>query len=221
MRTVVFLIRSSKCVPTGFSDDIPSSNCFAKKQDDDNLGRQPLSIHMDNWRSSSDRPELTDELVQSEVNQGWVEPFDGSIEDAQTRWPTGVAIGRLGIAISDSRDPRLVVDSSICGTNSSCYVREHQALPTSKDVLRTFPLRDNDDELGGLSLDIKAAHKRVVIRESERGLLGFSHAGRLYFLSCGPIWRSIQCTLVGKVRWLSCQTLAFTGVHQTRPLALR
>jgi hypothetical protein len=100
-------------VPTGFNDHIPSSNCFAKKQDDDNLGRQPLSIHMDNWRSSSDRPELTDELVQSEVNQGWVEPFNGSIEDAQTRWPAGVAIGRLGIAISDSRDARLVVDSSI------------------------------------------------------------------------------------------------------------
>jgi hypothetical protein len=141
---------------------------------------------MDNWRSSSDRPELTDELVQAEVNQGWVEPFDGTIEDAQTRWPSGVAIGRLGIAISDSRDPRLVVDSSICGTNSSCKVREHQALPTSKDVLRTFPLRDNDDELGGLSLDIKAAHKRVVIRESERGLLGFSHAGRLYFYKVAP-----------------------------------
>ena len=136
--------------------------------------------------SSSDRPELADELVQSEVNQGWVEPFNGSIEDAQTRWPTGVAIGRLGIAISDSRDPRLVVDSSICGTNSSCSVREHQALPTSKDVLRTFPLRDNDEEVGGLSLDIKAAHKRVVIRESERGLLGFSHAGRLYFYRAAP-----------------------------------
>jgi hypothetical protein len=173
-------------VPTGFNDDIPPSNCFATKTEDDNLGRQPLSIHMDNWRSSSDRPELTDELVQAEVNQGWVEPFDGTIEDAQTRWPSGVAIGRLGIAISDSRDPRLVVDSSICGTNSSCKVREHQALPTSKDVLRTFPLRDNDDELGGLSLDIKAAHKRIVIRESERGLLGFSHAGRLYFYKVAP-----------------------------------
>ena len=110
---------------------------------------------MDNWRSSSDRSELTDDLVQAEINQGWVEPFDGTIEDAQTRWPTGVAIGRLGIAISDSRDPRLVVDSSICGTNSSCSVREHQALPTSKDVLRTFPFRDNDDELGGMSLDIR------------------------------------------------------------------
>ena len=39
---------------------------------------------------------------------------------------------------------------------------------------------------GGLSLDIKAAHKRVVIRESERGLLGFSHAGRLYFYKVAP-----------------------------------
>jgi len=64
---------------------------------------------MDNRRSSSDRPELMDELVQAEVNQGWVEQFDGTIEDAQTRWPTGVAVGRLGIAISDSGDPRLAL----------------------------------------------------------------------------------------------------------------
>lgn len=133
-----------------------------------------MSIHLDNWRSSSDRPELTEELVCAEVDQGWVEQFSGSVEDAQTRWPTGVAIGRLGIALS------------VCGTNSSCAVREHQALPTAKDVLRTFPLRDNLAELGGLSLDVKAAHKRIVIRESERGLLGFSHAGNLYFYRVAP-----------------------------------
>ena len=83
--------------------------------------------------------------------------------------------------MSDNRDPRLVVDSSICGTNSSCCIREHQALPTAKDILRIFPLRDNQHELGGLSIEVKAAHKRVVIHKSERGLLGFSHEGQLYF----------------------------------------
>ena len=99
--------------------------------------------------------------------------------------PAGLAIGRLGVALSDHRDPRLVVDSSVCGTNSSCQVLE-QGLPTVKDVLRTFPLRDNTAELGGLSLDIKAVQKRIVIRESERGLLGFSHNGSLYFYRVAP-----------------------------------
>lgn len=95
------------------------------------------------------------------------------------------------MALSDHRDPRLVVDSSVCGTNSSCQVLE-QGLATVKDVLRTFPLPDNTAELGGLSLDIKAVQKRIVIRESERGLLGFSHNGSLYFaglLHLGPFFQ--------------------------------
>ena len=72
------------------------------------------------------------------------------------------------------------------GTNSSCIVRGRQALPTAKDILRTFPLRDNQHELGGFSIDVKAAHKRVVIHESERGFLGFSHDGQLYFYPVAP-----------------------------------
>ena len=173
-------------VPTGFADDIPPSNCFSVKDDDLAATRQPLSVHMDNWRSSSDRPDLTSELIAKEISEGWVEPFEGDVAASQQRWPQGVAIGRLGIALSEHRDPRLVVDSSICGTNSSCLVREHQALPTAKDILRTFPLRDNQHELGGFSIDVKAAHKRVVIKESERGLLGFSHNDNLYFYRVAP-----------------------------------
>lgn len=186
-------------VPTGFSDDIPGSNCFSKKDDEIEMNRQPLSIHMDNWRSSADRPDLTAELIAKEIAEGWVEHFPGGIDEAQQRWPKGVAVGRLGIAMSDNRDPRLVVDSSICGTNSSCCIREHQALPTAKDILRIFPLRDNQHELGGLSIDIKAAHKRVVIHESECGLLGFSHEGQLYFYRVAPFGAIFSAHWWGRV----------------------
>ena len=58
--------------------------------------------------------------------------------------------------------------------------------PRPKDILRTFPLRDIQHELGGFSIDVKAAHKRVVIHESERGLLGFSHGVQLYFYRVAP-----------------------------------
>ena len=127
MRTTALFSSLIDGVPTGFSDDIPGSNCFSKKDDEIEMNRQPLSIHMDNWRSSADRPDLTAELIAKEIAEGWVEHFPGGIEEAQQRWPKGVAVGRLGIAMSDNRDPRLVVDSSICGTNSSCCIREHQA----------------------------------------------------------------------------------------------
>lgn len=173
-------------VPTGHLDDIPCSRVFSPKESESDLTRPPLSIHLDNWQSSRDRPELTDELVQEEIEKGFVEVFEGSLQDAQQRWPRGLAVGRLGIAMSDSRPPRLVVDSSVCGTNSNCTVREHQALPTAKDVVRGFPLRNSSAELGGFSLDVKSAHKRIVVRESDRGLLSFYHRNKLHVYRVCP-----------------------------------
>ena len=60
-------------------------------------------------------------------------------------------------------------------------IPERTTLPSAKDVIRCFPLRNNSRELSGFSLDIKSAHKRVVLKESEQGLLGFSLNDSLYF----------------------------------------
>lgn len=59
---------------------------------------------------------------------------------------------------------------------------KHSQLRKTSCVL----LRDNQHELGGFSIDVKAAHKRVVIKESARGLLGFSHNDQLYFYRVAP-----------------------------------
>ena len=53
-------------------------------------------------------------------------------------------------------------------------------------ILRTFPLRNNHHELSTLGLDVIAAHKRVVIKESHRGLLGISHRNAIYFYKVAP-----------------------------------
>ena len=176
-------------VSTGFDGGIPPSNVFHIKGTNDDvssLERPNLSIHLENWKSAEDRPDLVDELVQDELDKGWIHRFDGSVEDAQAAFPLGLAIGELGLAITDSRPPRLVVDYTVCGTNSNCIVNEHQSMPSAKDVLRTFPLRNNQHELSALGLDVKAAHKRVVIKESHRGLLGFSHRNAIYFSKVAP-----------------------------------
>ncbi len=55
-------------------------------------------------------------------------------------------------AITDSRPPRLVVDSTVCGTNGNCIVNEHQCMPSAKDVLRTFPLRNIQHKLSAFGL---------------------------------------------------------------------
>ncbi len=66
--------------------------------------------------------------MDEEVKQGWVYKLPGSIDDAEKHF-SRVAIGRLGVAFSDSRPPRLVVDSSVCGLNDRCKIPERTTLP--------------------------------------------------------------------------------------------
>ena len=177
-----YLIRG---VTTGIDSDIPPSSCFPTASDipEDAM---PLSIHMTNWQSAEKDLETTRDLVAKEVDKGWVYKYPGSLEQAQGEFGGKLAIGRLGLATSDSRPPRLVVDSSICGLNSQCSIPERTTLPSALDVFRTYPLREINAPMVGFSLDVKAAHKLVVLHESERGLVGFSLDDALYFYKTCP-----------------------------------
>ena len=166
-------------VSTGFEQDVPASRCFPINEKPPLLST-PLSVHLANWQSAEKEPETTPRLVQEELGQGWAYRFVGTLLEAKEKFPH-LAVGRLGVAFSDNRTPRLVVDSSICGLNNRCVLPERTTLPSAKDVIGFFPLRDCRSDLAGFSLDIKSAHKRVVIRESEQGPLGFQLNGILYF----------------------------------------
>ena len=56
--------------------------------------------------------ETTRYLVQQELDKGWVCKYPGTIADAQVEFGEKLSVGRLGLALSDTRPPRLVVDSS-------------------------------------------------------------------------------------------------------------
>ena len=120
-------------VPTGFSNNIPPSGVFPPRASQDPPST-PLSVHWQNWFSAESHPDLTAELVEEEIAQGWVTPFSGTLEDAQQQYPLGVSVGKLGIAFSETRAPRLVVDSSICGLNNRCNIPEHTTVPTAKKM---------------------------------------------------------------------------------------
>ena len=182
-------------VPTGINSDIPSSGCFPRQTEPIDNSEIQLSVH----HSADDNMELTRELVQKEINEGWVEVFDGSIGDAQLRWPAGVAVAKLGFATSERRPPRLVVDSSICGLNFKCTIPEHGTLPSIKDVCRCYPLRENRRHLGCLSLDVKSAHKCIVVKHTERGLLGFNLDGKLHFYRVAPFGAVFSASWWGRL----------------------
>ena len=172
-------------VPTGYHNDVPPSFSFwpnMQATPDD----VPLSIHLQNWRSATVDASITQRLLEEEISQGFCFRYNGSLEDARRAWPEGLAIGKLGVVRAPGRSERLVLDNTICGTNANCCVPERQCMPTVRDVKASYPLRGSSSMQAALSLDIKSAHKRVVVKSSEVGLLGFTFDNALYFYRVAP-----------------------------------
>ena len=139
-----------------------------------------LQICEENWSSANQDPSITAMLIQNEINNGFIEEIP-DLRSAEARWPLGIALGKLGVVHADNRDPRLVLDSTICGMNGRCFIPEKQRLPNIRHIswfLSSCP--PLQDEWQGASIDIKAAHKRMLIREDERGSLLFRFQGRLF-----------------------------------------
>ena len=177
-------------VSTGYLSDIPASNCFWPNTvaPEDSV---PLSIHLQNWRSATVDLSVTRRLLQEELDQGFCFKFEGSLADAQRLWPLGVAIGKLSVVRAPGRSARLCLDNSVCGTNANCWVPEKQHMPSVRDVVHSFPIRECSQLQGALSIDIKSAHKRCVVKPAEQGLLGFSFenldgSNSLYFYRTCP-----------------------------------
>ena len=167
--------------PTGFQHDIPQSFVFSERLDSP-LDEQELSQHTCNWKSVDDDVELAAVLLAEELEQGFCFEFAGSLEEARAAYPLGVALGKLGLVKAPFRKPRLVLDNSICGANANCFVPEKQRTPSVHDVMNSLPLRGSHSMLSALTLDVKQAHKRIFIRESEHGLLGFTLKNKIFFI---------------------------------------
>ena len=169
-------------VPTGFHHDIPLSHVlFANEPPSAN--EEDLSICDTNWRGAENDPLLLEALLSEEIKAGWL--TEVLLAQARATWPS-VAVGKMNIVHSAGRKPRLVVDSSICGTNSSCYIPERYSLPSLTSVMHSFPLRNSNSTLAGFSLDIKAAHKTIRVRQSKQGLLGVHTADKHFFYNVCP-----------------------------------
>ena len=157
-------------VPLGIHEEILPSKCFPLNLNDNPYEPPLLSVHHTNWQSAEDDPTTVQELINKEVDAGWVEPFNGT----------------LGLALSDSRPPRLVLDSTVCGVNPQSRIPEKAALPTARDVVRSYPLRASTRKISGVSFDVKSAHKQMAVHPSYRGYLCFQFRGQIYFYKVCP-----------------------------------
>ena len=103
-----------------------------------------------------------------------------SLDEAHAFWPKGIGLGKLNVVSAEGKDPRLVLESTICGVNPRCHIPERVALAMAADLHLATQSHDSHGACVGASLDFKAAHKQVEIRPEERGLLLFSHLNTLY-----------------------------------------
>ena len=154
-------------VPAGILDEIPSSVQWTQRQhdlDDDDLEGTHLLHCQGNWTQAERNPALLQQLAEQEVANGWVKPFPAGRNAVAQHWPAGSAIGKLNIVTAEGKEPRLVLDSTVCNANVACRVPEKVSLPSNLDVRRTF---SSDDAFGrwvALSLDFKAAHKCIKVQ---------------------------------------------------------
>ena len=119
-----------------------------------------------------------------EVKAGFLIEWFGSLDDARAAWPLGVAVSKLAVIQSEGKDPRLVVDATAPGLNPKAQFPERAENPTIDEVRRliSFHYEHHPDErLVAITIDVKSAHKRVLINPAERGFQFISFGGRLFY----------------------------------------
>ena len=166
-------------VTTGVLDPIPSSLQWPKKSQpyQDFL---PLEMCEGNWSAAEAKRQVVQTLIDKEIEQGWVCQVMGGRQEAESRWPSATAVGKLNLVEAPEKDPRLVLDSAICQVNPNCSLPEAVQLPTVSDVCFSFQPSDPHSMWIGASLDFKAAHKQVKVRPKDQGLLLFEFQSKLY-----------------------------------------
>ena len=106
-------------------------------------------LYTGNWKAATDHPTEVAALIQKEIDNGWVVEAKLSLEEAQKHWPSGTAVGKLNIVFAEGKEPRLVLDSTICGVNPRCHLPERVALPMASDIRLATQAQDPHGELRG------------------------------------------------------------------------
>ena len=140
---------------------------------------EPLLQCNDSWKSAQDHPDIVQQLVEEELQAGFIELVPGGLAELQASY-SRTAIGKLGVVIAEGRSPRLVVDSSISNVTNNTIIPNHMMLPRIADVLASAPAQMAQQQMTQLTLDVAKAHRRILIDPKDGGMLCFHANGKLY-----------------------------------------
>ena len=77
------------------------------------------------WKTAEEEPEIAQSLLDKEISNNWVVATDLTVAEAQQKWPLGVAVGKF---FAENKEPRLVLDSTVCQANTRSYLPERLSL---------------------------------------------------------------------------------------------
>ena len=164
-------------VRLGVHNEIPASPLWPMQP-------STISDHQDlvqcesSWKSALDQPDVVRQLLQEEIDAGFIERVPGGLAQLQQDHEH-TAVGKLGLACADNRAPRLVVDSTVSGVTQNT-IPNRMLLPKISDVLQAAPLTGSALELTAFTLDVSKAHRRIKIAPANQGLLCFWYQDVLF-----------------------------------------
>jgi hypothetical protein len=190
-------------VITGVLDDLEPSGVFHPEVRSKDMHAE-ITCCDGNWQSAETNFALTEELLRMEEKNGWVEEWHGSWEDAIRRWGREkTAVSKLAVIIEAGKDPRLVVDATASGLNPRARIPERVEHPSIRDVMKALErheVRRPGERLVALTLDVRAAHKRARVAESDGGLNFVKLGERLWrYKTChfGGTWSAWWWSRIG------------------------
>ena len=173
-----------KGISTGVWEEIPPSGVFAREDRQASDWTDIRSCEK-NWPSAEKEEEKVAELLENEVQQGWVERWQGTWQDAIARWGERAVCGKLAIIQMEGKDDRLVGDSSACGASPNARFPERVRHPRAKDIELGMAVchsveRKDGEPWAAIVMDVSAAHKRLKMSEADAGMAFFRCMGVLY-----------------------------------------
>ena len=137
-------------VPTGALSELPRSMQWPPKENAD-LPHE-LTECVGDWKAAEAEPETVSALLEEEISNGRVVRTDMSVEQARQHWHKGIAVGKLNVVHAEGKEPRLVLDSTVCGVNPKRNIPERVSLPMASDVRLAFMPGDTHASFIGASL---------------------------------------------------------------------
>ena len=171
-------------ITTGVWEEIPPSGVFEVENRRSTEWTDIRSCER-NWPSAEREETKVAELLAKEVQQGWIEPWEGSWEDAVARWGERAVCGKLAVIQMEGKEDRLVGDSSACGASPNARFPERVRHPRASDIERGLAVCHSLEKCDGepwaaIVMDVSAAHKHLKMAETDAGMAFFRCMGVLY-----------------------------------------